>query len=201
MANIKCNGDIETSKLKAQTVETTKIDIDGAFSALKNIGNGFEISDSTNVGIELGRRDGTPGTPYIDFHTDGNATDFNARLLAENNNIKITADGLYVNNKQVICSNGESFSANGYAKLSNGLILQWMSITWNQSTTIEYTLPIQFPHAILGLFRGVVSGSTNSGTQYRSAAVSNDLPTGNQKFNMTMPQVSGANNYILAIGY
>ena len=76
-----------------------------------------------------------------------------------------------------------------------------MSITWNQSTTIEYTLPIQFPHAILGLFRGVVSGSTNSGTQYRSAAVSNDLPTGNQKFNMTMPQVSDANNYILAIGY
>jgi hypothetical protein len=55
----------------------------------------FSFSDPVNVGMELGRRDGTGGTPYIDFHTDGNpSTDFNSRILASGGDINVTANKL-----------------------------------------------------------------------------------------------------------
>ena len=84
--------------------------LNGAFSALKNIGNGFEISDSVNVGMEIGRRDGTPGTPYIDFHTDGSSsTDYNVRMLASGSQLNLTANnGLYINSKKVLVKNNHS---------------------------------------------------------------------------------------------
>ena len=91
MANIKCNG----------TIETERININSVFSALRNIGGGFEITDPNNVGIEIGRRDGTPGTPYLDFHTDGNPnTDFNVRLLAEGSALFLNAPGGLIINGQ-----------------------------------------------------------------------------------------------------
>lgn len=60
---------------------TQDVNINGTFSALNNIGGGFAISDSTNVGMELGRRDGTYGTPYLDFHANANTKDYDARIL------------------------------------------------------------------------------------------------------------------------
>ena len=71
------------------------------FSALN--GN-FSFSDPTNIGMEIGRKDGTAGTPYIDFHTDGNSgTDCNSRLLATGNQLQITAsEGLTLNGNQVL---------------------------------------------------------------------------------------------------
>lgn len=71
-----------SGKLKGSSLE-----LSGAFSALNN---NFSFSDPVNVGIEMGRRDGTPGTPYIDFHTDGKAsTDYNSRIIAVGNDIRI----------------------------------------------------------------------------------------------------------------
>lgn len=96
MANINCNGQV-----KANTLE-----LKSSFEALTEIGGGFHISDPVNVGIELGRRDGTPGTPYIDFHTDGNPnTDYNARIIANENKLDVYAqDGLFLNNNKIIVS-------------------------------------------------------------------------------------------------
>lgn len=89
MANVKVEG-----KINAKSLE-----LDGGFSALKNVNGGFSISDPLNVGIELGRRDGTPGTPYIDFCTDGmQDTDYNARLISEGNALNVMGqDGLKIN--------------------------------------------------------------------------------------------------------
>ena len=71
------------------------------FSALN--GN-FSFSDPTNIGMEIGRKDGTAGTPYIDFHTDGKSgTDYNSRLLATGNQLQITAsEGMMLNGNQVL---------------------------------------------------------------------------------------------------
>lgn len=75
---------------KAQTW-TQEQRFNAGFTALN--GN-FSFSDTTNIGMELGRRDGTGGTPYIDFHTDGSSsTDYNSRLLATGNQLQVTASG------------------------------------------------------------------------------------------------------------
>ena len=86
------------------TWKSGSLELNGTFTALKNIGGGFQISDSTNVGMEIGRVDGTPGTPYLDFHTDGNkSTDYNVRMLASGNALYFTAsDGLFLNNKKML---------------------------------------------------------------------------------------------------
>lgn len=80
--------------------KSDSLELQGGFTALKKIGGGFMISDEVNVGMELGRKDGTAGTPYFDFHTDGkDTTDFNSRILAKGNGIYVTAnDGLFLNN-------------------------------------------------------------------------------------------------------
>lgn len=71
------------------------------FSALN--GN-FSFSDPQNIGMEIGRKDGTAGTPYIDFHTDGKpGTDYNARLLANGNQLQLTASGgMEINGNQAL---------------------------------------------------------------------------------------------------
>lgn len=57
--------------------------------------NAFELhwDDSDgNFGLEIGRKDGSTGTPYIDFHSDGNSndvTDYNARIIVTGNNLDI----------------------------------------------------------------------------------------------------------------
>lgn len=139
MANIKCNGKIEAENL----------DIKNTFKVLTEVGNGFEISDPMNVGIELGRKDGTAGTPYIDFHTDGNsATDYNSKLISQSDFINIMAlGGLKVNSHDVVTviekyRNG----ATGHIKLQIGteiLLLCWgeISQSFKDSTQYDFTLP------------------------------------------------------------
>lgn len=139
MPNIKCNGKIEASNLE----------LNQDFKALTNIGNGFEISDLVNVGIELGRKDGTPGTPYIDFHTDGKSTtDYNSRLIAENDFLNlVTSGGLKVNNQDVVTvidkyKNGTT----EYVKLKIGTYVLLMccgeiSQSFKDNTQYNFTLP------------------------------------------------------------
>lgn len=99
MANAKIEG-----KVQAKTME-----LEGGFSALNNLNGGFSISDIVNVGVELGRKDGTPGTPYIDFHTDGKqSTDYNSRLIAHGNYLDVSAvDGLKVNGVPAMVSRAD----------------------------------------------------------------------------------------------
>lgn len=82
-------------KWKSDTIE-----IDGSFVALNKNGGGFSVTDDGNVGVEIGKRDGTAGTPYIDFHTDGSSsTDYNARIIGNGNALHINANGgLFINN-------------------------------------------------------------------------------------------------------
>lgn len=97
MENIYCNGQVKANYLELKS----------SFEALTEIGGGFYISDPVNVWIELGRRDGTPGTPYIDFHTDGNPnTDYNVRIIANGNKLLMEAsDGVKANNKFIQLGN------------------------------------------------------------------------------------------------
>lgn len=73
-------------------------DIDGYKKFLQdlNIGPSLTLLNSPNGGIEIGRRDGTTSTPYIDFHTDGNpisSTDYNVRLMASGGTKGTNGDG------------------------------------------------------------------------------------------------------------
>lgn len=76
-----------------------------------NIGPSLTLLNSPNGGIEIGRRDGTTSTPYIDFHTDGNpisSTDYNVRMMASGGtkgvngggNLNISAGKLTLNGKE-----------------------------------------------------------------------------------------------------
>ncbi len=104
MAKANIEGNVKAESLEVSgKIQAKTLDLEGAFTALKSIGGGFSISDPVNVGLELGRRDGTPGTPYIDFHTDGQAnTDYNARIIAHSNYLDIaSAGGLKINGNSV----------------------------------------------------------------------------------------------------
>ena len=123
---------------------THNLSLLGSFSALNNIGGGFSISDPVNVGIELGRRDGTSGTPYLDFHTDGNPnTDFNVRMLASGSELQITAaDGISINGVPIIESGSNT---NGYyTKLADGTLICRYSFTDKLSSGHTVTFPHPF---------------------------------------------------------
>lgn len=123
---------------------THNLSLLGSFSALNNIGGGFSISDPVNVGIELGRKDGTPGTPYFDFHTDGNPnTDFNVRLLASGSELQITAaDGISINGVPIIESGSNT---NGYyTKLADGTLICRYSFTDKLLSGHTVTFPHPF---------------------------------------------------------
>lgn len=133
------------------TLSADALTLSGSFTALTNVGGGFSISDPTNVGIELGRRDGTSGTPYIDFHTDGQGgTDFNSRILALGNGLFITAtDGLKINyndgtNQDVLSIKEIKKDSNGYLNLQNGLIMQWGMFSHSSGQEENITFPKSF---------------------------------------------------------
>lgn len=93
--------DMDAPGLGVQNTWTANQNFNGGFSALN--GN-FSFSDTTNIGMEIGRKDGTAGTPYIDFHTDGKpGTDYNSRLLATGNQLQFTASGgMTLNSNQIL---------------------------------------------------------------------------------------------------
>ncbi len=110
----------------------------------------FTFSDAVNVGMELGRRDGTAGTPYIDFHTDGSSsTDFNARMLASGNALNITATGgLLVNGTNVGVNSYSNDTSNrkGYIRYANGLQICWGNWTFGNTSNSKttQTFPVAF---------------------------------------------------------
>lgn len=128
---------------------THNLSLLGSFSALQNIGGGFSISDSVNVGIELGRKDGTPGTPYLDFHTDGNPnTDYNARILATGSELQITASGgVSINGYNIASVIQEYMSGTtGYLRLNTGdreYLICWgvISQSFRDGDQYNFTLP------------------------------------------------------------
>lgn len=128
---------------------THNLSLLGSFSALNNIGGGFSISDPVNVGIELGRKDGTPGTPYIDFHTDGQAsTDFNSRILASGSELQITASGgVSINGYNIASVIQEYMSGTtGYLRLNTGdreYLICWgvISQSFRDGDRYNFTLP------------------------------------------------------------
>lgn len=128
---------------------THNLSLLGSFSALNNIGGGFSISDPVNVGIELGRKDGTSGTPYIDFHTDGQAsTDFNSRILASGSELQITASGgVSINGYNIASVIQEYMSGTtGYLRLNTGdreYLICWgvISQSFRDKDQYNFTLP------------------------------------------------------------
>lgn len=105
------NGQIPAERLNnvprtnVQQTWSAAQNFNAGFSALN--GN-FSFSDPTNIGMELGRRDGTAGTPYIDFHTDGSSsTDYNSRILATGNQLQVTANGGMSLNNQPIATDSD----------------------------------------------------------------------------------------------
>ena len=142
---------LNTSNANIDNINAQNLNLSGSFTALSNIGGGFSISDPLNVGIELGRKDGQAGTPYIDFHTDGQSNnDFNARLLATGNELNITAsDGLKINYndgnlQEVISIKDIQNNNNGYLILQNGLIMQWGMFSHSSGQSEQVTFPKPF---------------------------------------------------------
>jgi hypothetical protein len=63
------------------------------FSALGTVAAPAVVfSDNTNIGIEFGRRDGMYGTPYWDFHTGNAQNDFDARIIARQQNGQVAGN-------------------------------------------------------------------------------------------------------------
>lgn len=153
MANINCSGQVKANNLELKS----------SFEALTEIGGGFKISDPVNVGIELGRKDGTPGTPYIDFHTDGNPnTDYNSRINANGNQLDVYAQGgLLLNNNKILVS-----KSNG---VPNGKIPQVSYYKHTRSMATDETVYLTpnsfgFENAILCIVACIRQGNA-SGTR------------------------------------
>ena len=97
--------DLGAASLSASQNWSAEQHFNAGFSALNN---NFRFGDTTNIGMELGRQDGTAGTPYIDFHTDGkSSTDYNSRLLATGNQLQVTASGGMSLNNQPIATDSD----------------------------------------------------------------------------------------------
>lgn len=107
----------------------------------------------------------TPGSINIG-NSVANLTANNAELLYSNStaNTIITPGGITLagsgSNTNLILGTS-SLAANGYTWLPNGLLLQWLKVTANSSTTPNVaTLPIAFPTGIFGAFGSVANLST-----------------------------------------
>lgn len=60
-------------------------------ASITTITNGLEIKYAGNGALEIGRKDGTYGTPYIDFHTGANL-DHDARILVTGSELNTSID-------------------------------------------------------------------------------------------------------------
>ena len=86
-----------------------------------------------------------------------------------------------------------SLTANGYQKLSNGLIIQWGSNSAGGSGTASVSFPIAFPTACVNVqVTGGYSGTAGNSTGAYSVSTSG--------FTYTY-HYSGTTDYWLAIGY
>ena len=97
---------------------------------------------------------------------------------------------------------GSSFTANGYQKLSNGLILQWGSVVVTASTVVNVTFPISFPNSCLAIFQSN-SGKTQSPTSGRQDFASTTFSWTANGFSVAQYNAVSATAYQVwfAIGY
>lgn len=169
MANIKCSGNIQSQTIDTTTINTQNINTNGiqiadGFSALNNIGGGFKISDTSNVGLEIGRVDGTAGNPYIDFHTDGSpSTDYNVRMMASGNQLSLIASGGFKVNSQDV-GIIDSYGSN-YIRFTNGFQVCWGQTSATTTTGALSVSLTPFKDANYGLSVSVVYAGNNWGSQ------------------------------------
>lgn len=171
MANIKCNGQIETDKLT--------------------------INENINIygtGIEIGRKDSTPCSPCIEFYTDGGTGDFNSKILATGKGLEFTAEeGLKLNDNEIL-SGLTSIAENGFIKLSNGLMIQWANFSSPHSDTFTLNFPVAFSTKC---FNVIHSQYKHEKTDYDKTTI---LSISNIGVTMQSSSY-GMNYYVVAIGY
>lgn len=93
--------------------------------------------------------------------------------------------------------NGISQNTNGYAKLPNGLIIQWGTFTCSSSGASTVTLPITFPKAFLNV-------TATQSTQTNNSAVANCVITNTSSFSASLytgSAYAARNICWFAIGY
>lgn len=170
------------------------LSVQGAFSSYDTIktltryGNAFELRFDGNTGMEIGRKDGTKGSAYIDFHTDGNAkTDFNSCIIAQGNSLDIKAtDGLKINGKSLIDTIYPVGSI--YMSLQSESPASFLGGTWTQ-------IKDKF---LLGAGNSYAAGSS-AGNASHTLTIS-EMPSHTHKFNRGTAHyysgsvVSGYNN-------
>ncbi len=90
-------------------------------------------------------------------------------------------------------------SANGYQKLPNGLIIQWGSVTTNNSAPSAVTFPIAFPTIVPRISAGIFSATPNTFCNL------NGTPPSQTGFTVGIQQYTGSyiagTAYWIAIGY
>ena len=155
MANLKCNGKVEANSL------------------------------DLNIGVDVGRKDGVVGTPYLAFYTDG-STNYNSRILSTGNSLKITASGgVYVNDKSLLdltypvnsiyisVSNASPASLfggtwealpDGYALWTTTKTINSESESVDTSTYVYRKIPAGLPN-ITGQFTAMRGGASGAFTQ------------------------------------
>ena len=129
--------------------------------ALTRYGNAFEIKYDGNTGVEIGRKDGTAGRAYIDFHTDGKEdTDFNVRILAQGTNLDIkAAGGLAINGTSLTPTMGDIIATENiiqglarYIKIGKLVICRFIDFlfkTKENDESLFMGLPIPAPEQVL----------------------------------------------------
>lgn len=116
----------------------------------------------SNSALEIGQLT-TAETPFIDFHSSGSSSDYDARIIASGGSatqgqglLNILCNALSVNGNTV--ANASDFtkllSGNGYQRLMGGLVFQWTTVatdTIASNTTYanSITLPITFPNTVV----------------------------------------------------
>jgi len=121
-------------------------------------------------------------------------------LKSDNSNLVLNADG--AGNKVVFQENGvnlpESLTTNGYTKLPNGLMLQWMQVPQNGATSGTANFPIPFSTSVFIVNIGMANDTTGQGD---SAAELVGTPT-LTSFNWYQPNNGNASTFqVFAIGY
>lgn len=129
-----------------------------AYTTVNGITNsGATTNTAVNAAVEHGSTT-QANSPYIDFHSSGNAIDYDARLIASGGSTAVGQGTLTVMAAAFAIPNGTSgtqavnFSQfplstaqQGYTKLPNGLIIQWGLVGGGQNQS-TFSLPIAFPN-------------------------------------------------------
>ena len=169
--------DVGAAALSATQYWSAEQHFNAGFTALNG---GFSFSDTTNIGMELGRRDGTPGTPYIDFHTDGSSsTDYNSRILATGKSLQITAEG-------GVSINGNNINAISMAPANYSSRIE-VSVT---SAPVTYTAPANGYFVVYAHNNGSI-GYVNLQNRGTGINFTGSVPGSSSYYNIYVPARAG----------